>query len=144
MHNLINHRNLVYKQSNYKLNCESLNKSQIIEKLKLFMKIKSLKVNTKQKKYSIYFNNNLTNEINKILNKEKLKFEKCLIVYDSKIKKNFVEKILKKIHSPKKYNLKLISSETNKNFNNVNLVIKYLLKEKFSRNDCVISLGGVL
>ena len=31
------------------------------------MKIKSLKVNTKQKKYSIYFNNNLTNEINKIL-----------------------------------------------------------------------------
>ena len=32
---LINHRNLVYKESNYKLNCESLNKSQIIEKLKL-------------------------------------------------------------------------------------------------------------
>ena len=106
------------------------------------MKIKSLKVNTKQKKYSIYFNNNLTNEINKILKKENLKFEKCLIVYDSKIKKNFVEKLLKKIRSPKKYKLKLISSETNKNFNNVNLVIKYLLKEKFSRNDCVISLGG--
>ena len=35
LHNLINHRNLVYKESNYKLNCESLNKSQIIEKLKL-------------------------------------------------------------------------------------------------------------
>ena len=34
LHNLINHRNLVYKQSNYRLNCESLNKSQIIEKLK--------------------------------------------------------------------------------------------------------------
>ena len=60
------------------------------------MKIKSLKVNTKQKKYSIYFNNNLTNEINKILDKEKFRFEKCLIVYDSKIKKNFVEKLLKK------------------------------------------------
>ena len=106
------------------------------------MKIKSLKVNTKQKKYSIYFNNNLTNEINKILDKEKFRFEKCLIVYDSKIKRNFVEKLLKKIQSPKKYSLKLISSETNKNFKNVNLVIRYLLKEKFSRNDCVISLGG--
>ena len=34
LHNLINHRNLVYKESHYKLNCESLNKSQIIEKLK--------------------------------------------------------------------------------------------------------------
>ena len=106
------------------------------------MKIKSLKVNTKQKKYSIYFNNNLTNEINKILNKEKFRFEKCLIVYDSKIKKNFVEKLLKKINSPKKYSLRLISSEMNKNFKNVNLIIKHLLKDKFSRNDCVISLGG--
>ena len=35
LHNLINNRNIVYKQANYKLNCESLNKSQIIEKLKL-------------------------------------------------------------------------------------------------------------
>ena len=34
LHNLINNRNIVYKQANYKLNCESLNKSQIIEKLK--------------------------------------------------------------------------------------------------------------
>ena len=106
------------------------------------MKIKSLKVNTKQKKYSIYFNNNLINEINEILDKENLKFEKFLIVYDSKIKKNTVEKIFKKIKAPKKFKLKFFSSETNKNFKNVNVVIKYLLKEKFSRNDCVISLGG--
>ena len=35
LHNLINNRNIVYKQASYKLNCESLNKSQIIEKLKL-------------------------------------------------------------------------------------------------------------
>ena len=61
------------------------------------MKIKSLKVNTKQKKYSIYFNNNLVNEINEILDKENLKFEKFLIVYDSKIKKHTVEEIFKKI-----------------------------------------------
>ena len=60
------------------------------------MKIKSLKVNTKQKKYSIYFNNNLVNEINEILDKENLKFEKFLIVYDSKIKKHTVEEILKR------------------------------------------------
>ena len=92
------------------------------------MKIKSLKVNTKQKKYSIYFNNNLVNEINKILDKENLKFEKFLIVYDSKIQKNTVEKIFKKIKAPKKFKLKFISSEANKNFKNVNLVIKYLLK----------------
>ena len=59
-----------------------------------------------------------------------------------KLKRNFVEKLLKRIKSPKKYSLRLISSETNKNFKNVNLIIKYLLKEKFSRNDCVISLGG--
>lgn len=106
------------------------------------MKIKSLKVKTKHKQYSIYFINDLLSEINKILKKEDLKFEKFLIIYDSKIKKNTVEKIFKTIKASKKYKLKLFSSESNKNFKNVNLLIKYLLKEKFSRNDCVISLGG--
>ena len=105
LHNLINHRNLVYKQSNYKLNCESLNKEiQIIEKLKFIYENQITKVNTKQKKYSIYFNNNLVNEINEILDKENLKFEKFLIVYDSKIKKNTVEKIFKKIKAPRNLN----------------------------------------
>ena len=93
------------------------------------MKIKSLKVNTKQKKYSIYFNNNLVNEINEILDKENLKFEKFLIVYDSKIQKNTVDKIFKKIKAPKKFKLKFFSSETNKNFKNVNLVIKCLSRK---------------
>ena len=85
------------------------------------MKIKSLKVKTKQKQYSIYFNNNLLSEINKILKKEDLKFKKFLIIYDSKIKKNTVEKIFKTIKASKKYKFKLFSSEANKNFKNVNL-----------------------
>ena len=43
LHNLINDRNLVYKQADFKLNCESLNKSQIIEKLKFIYENKITK-----------------------------------------------------------------------------------------------------
>ena len=52
---MINHRNLVYKLSNYKLNCENKNKNQIIEKLKFIYENQITKIRTKTKEiFNLY------------------------------------------------------------------------------------------
>ena len=43
LHNLINDRNLVYKQADFKLSCENLNISQIVDKLKFIYENKITK-----------------------------------------------------------------------------------------------------
>ena len=58
------------------------------------MKIRKIRVNTNQKNYSIYFGNNLIQNLNKYTIKENIFFEKCLIVIDSKVSKKFLYKII--------------------------------------------------
>ncbi len=104
--------------------------------------MKILSVNTKSKKYNIYIGYNIFSKINKILKKEKVTFRKSLIVIDKKVPKIFVNKIKSKIICEKKIIYLFNSSEKNKNFNSVNSIIALLLKNKFSRNDVIICLGG--
>ena len=106
------------------------------------MKIKKIKINTTNNKYNLYIGQNLINEINDILNKEKINFKKCFLVIDSKIgKKNsdFVKsKFIK--YEYVIYNYK--ANENNKSFKYVKEILFKLLQNNFSRNDCVISIGG--
>ena len=104
--------------------------------------MKKLKINTKQRKYSIYFGSNTISKLDNILKYEHLKFNKCLIVFDSKIKFKYVQKIFNSIKIIDKFKLKIISNEKNKSFKSVNSIIKILLEKNFSRNDCIISIGG--
>ena len=63
------------------------------------MKIKKIKINTKDSKYNIYIGKNIINNIPNILKKEKINFKKCFLVIDSNIGKknsNFVKSKFKK------------------------------------------------
>ena len=106
------------------------------------MRQSKLLIKTKNKNYSIFVGKNITNNISKILKAEKIKFNKCLIIVDKKVPKSSIYKIIRKIKSKLKKIIFFNSSEKNKNINSVNKILDLLFKENFSRDDCIISIGG--
>ena len=106
------------------------------------MRYNRLKIQTSTSKYSIYIGSNFSNKINTILNNEKIFFNKALIIYDSKIRISEVSKIILKLKQREVFKYKFVSNEKAKSFNTVNKIISKLLKNNFTRQDCVISLGG--
>ena len=105
------------------------------------MKKIKLIVNSKSKKYPIIIGLNTLNKISNILRSNKIIFAKCLIVYDKNVPKKKLNIIKKQIKS-KQFIHYFNPSEKNKNFKNINLILDKLFKFNFSRNDCIISLGG--
>ncbi len=106
------------------------------------MKNIKLIVKTATKKYPIIIGSNIIKNINNLLNLSKLKFEKILIVYDTKVPKQKLNIIKKKLKSKKKIIYYFVASEKNKNFKSVDLILNNLFKNNFNRNDCILSLGG--
>ena len=51
------------------------------------MKIIKLPIKTNSKKYNIILGSNIINKISSIINSEKIKFNKCLIVVDDNVPK---------------------------------------------------------
>ena len=106
------------------------------------MKTYKLSVKTKSKDYSIMIGKNLINNFYKILKNENISFNKCLIVCDNKVPKALTTKLKKKIKYCKIFLHYFNSNEKNKNYKSVNKITEILFKKNFSRNDCLISLGG--
>ncbi len=101
-----------------------------------------LKINTKNKKYSIFIGRNLIKSLDKLLKKENIVFEKCLIISDSKVPFDLKNQVKKKLNKKNTYLMNFNSSEKNKNLKNIQNILNFLFKKNFSRNDCLISLGG--
>ena len=74
--------------------------------------------------------------------KNSISFKKCLIVFDSKIKKKIISRILNKFKKKKRIVYLFKANEKNKNQKSVNKILNVLLKNNFQRNDCLISIGG--
>ena len=106
------------------------------------MKKIKLIIKTKTEKYPIIIGSNLTSNISKIFRENSINFEKCFIVVDKNIPKKFVSNIKKSLKNKKIYVLFFNASEKNKNLNSINKILEILLKANFTRNDCLISLGG--
>ena len=106
------------------------------------MKPIKLKINTKTQHYSIIIGSNLLSNISKILKENSIDFKQCLLIIDKNISKKIVSKIKKSINKKKIHVHLFKASEINKNFNNVNKILDILLNKNFSREDCVISIGG--
>ena len=104
--------------------------------------MKKISVLTNKKRYPIYIGDKLIQKIDKILKKERLFSNSCLIIYDSKVVRNKLEILKKKCPYKKKFFLKFVASEKNKNFEFVNKTIDILLENNFSRNDCILAVGG--
>ncbi len=101
-----------------------------------------LNIKTKTQKYPIIIGSNLTLKISNIIRKNSINFKQCLIVADKNIPKKFIFNIKKSLKQKKIYIYLFNASEINKNMNSVDKILKILLKKNFSRDDCVISVGG--
>ena len=101
-----------------------------------------LQINTKDHKYPIFIGSGLITKLSKLLSKNSIKFNKCLLVIDNKVPKTLIKIILKSL--PKKQTITHIfnANELNKNQSSVNKILTILLKKNFNRNDCLISIGG--
>ena len=106
------------------------------------MKPIKLKINTKTQKYSIIIGSNLGSSVSKILLDNSIDFKQCLLVIDKNISKHFISKIKKSLNKKKLYVHFFKANEMNKNFASVNKILDILLTKNFSREDCVISIGG--
>ncbi len=106
------------------------------------MKPIKLKINTKTKKYSIIIGSNLVSNISKIVKKESISFKQCLLIIDKNVSKKIIFKIKKSLNKKKIYIHTFSANEINKNFKNVSTILNILLRKNFSREDCVISIGG--
>ena len=78
----------------------------------------------------------------KILNYNSIKFKKSLLVIDKNVPKKMISKIKKSLIHKEVHLYFLNANEKNKNQATVNLILKDLLKKNFSRQDCIISIGG--
>ena len=106
------------------------------------MKPIKLKINTKTQKYSIVIGSNLMFNISKIIRDNSIDFKKCLVIIDKNISNKTISQIKKSLNKKKIYIHFFKASEINKNINNVNKILDILLNKNFSREDCLISVGG--
>ena len=106
------------------------------------MKSIKLKINTKTQKYSIIIGSNLGTNVSKILKENSINFKQCLLIIDRNISKQFISKIKKSLNKKNIYVHLFKANEINKNFSSVSKILDILLNKNFSREDCVISIGG--
>tara|TARA_Y100001958_G_scaffold153949_1_gene142160 strand:+ start:339 stop:1445 length:1107 start_codon:yes stop_codon:yes gene_type:complete len=106
------------------------------------MKHTKINVKTKIQNYPIIIGSNLTKNISNILNSNSIKFKNCLLVIDKKIPKKKIVEIKKSLKNKNIFTFFLKAGENYKNIKTVNQIINILLKKNFSREDCLISIGG--
>ena len=101
-----------------------------------------LKVKTKINTYSVVVGKNLCSKVNKIISNERIHSKKFLLVYDSKVPAKMVNTILNRFNKKRIEKRKIIFNEKSKNLKTVSSIVKILEEKNFSRNDCLISVGG--
>ena len=99
-------------------------------------------VKTNSEKYPIIIGKNLISNLSQIFKKNSIKFKKCLLVLDKNIPKRYIKQISKSLKKYDVYKLIYSADEKNKNQKNVSKILDLLLKKNFSRDDCLISIGG--
>ena len=101
-----------------------------------------LNIETKIQKYPIYIGKRLSANIFQITKSNSIKFNRCLLVVDTNVPKKFVKIIKKSLKNKMSYIHYFKANELNKNMNNVKKILEILLHKNFSRDDCLISIGG--
>ena len=112
------------------------------KKLLKFMQIHNIQIKTKTKKYPIIIGLNILKNISNFLIKEKIFFEKCLIVMDKNIPSKFKSILTKNLKLKKIIYYKFNANEKNKNYKSIFKIHNILFKNRFNREDCIISFGG--
>ena len=106
------------------------------------MKPIKLIVKTNSEKYPIIIGRNLISNLSEIFIKNSIVFKKCLLVLDKNIPNRYIKQISKSLKRYELYKFTYNANEKNKNQKNVSKILDVLLKKNFSRDDCLISIGG--
>ena len=106
------------------------------------MKIIKLRIKTKSQEYPILIGSNLILNISKIFKDNSIYFKKCLLIVDKNISNKIILNIKKSLRKRKIYIHFFRANEINKSQKNVNIILNILLNKNFSREDCLISIGG--
>ena len=101
-----------------------------------------LNILTKTQKYPIFIGKELCTKISQFTTSNSINFNRCLLVIDSNIPKKIVSSIKKSLKKKISYIYFFKANELNKNMNSINKILEILLNKNFSRDDCLISVGG--
>jgi len=106
--------------------------------------VKPIKLNikTKNESYPILIGTNIISKISNFFSDNSINFNQCLLVIDKKVPKKFISKINNSFKRKNIHKYYFNANEVNKNQKSVNKILNFLLKKNFSREDCLISVGG--
>ena len=106
------------------------------------MNTMKLIVKTDTQNYPIIIGSNLISKFPLLIKNSSIQFNKCLLVVDKKIPKKMIFKLKNSLKKKKIYLYFINAKEKNKNLRTTNEIIKILLDRNFSRQDCLIAIGG--
>ena len=106
------------------------------------MKQIKLKVKTKTQKYPIIIGYNLHKNLGNLIKKNSIKFRKCFLIVDKNVPSKIISNIKKSLKQKEVYVHLFNANEKNKNFGNIYKILEIILNLNFSREDCIISIGG--
>ena len=106
------------------------------------MKPIKLNVNTGSENYPIIIGSNLIKNLGLYFERNSITFNQCLLIIDKNVPSKLISRITKSLNKKKIYKFIFKASEKNKNINYVSKILQILLNKNFSRQDCVITIGG--
>ena len=106
------------------------------------MKQAKLIVKTDSLSYPIIIGSNLISKTGLIIKNNSIKYKKCLLIIDKNISKKIIANLKKSLKNKEIYSYLIRANEKNKNQITTNYILDILLKKNFSRQDCLIAVGG--
>jgi 3-dehydroquinate synthase len=106
------------------------------------MKPIKLNVKIKLESYPIIIGSNIIRNLDIYLKKNSINFEQCLLIIDNKVPDRMISKVIKSLKRKKIFKFRFNANEKNKNLNSISKILQILLNKNFSRQDCIITIGG--
>jgi 3-dehydroquinate synthase len=106
------------------------------------MKPIKLNVKTKLENYPIIIGSNIIKDLAIYFKKNSINFVQCLLIIDNRVPGRMISKVTKSLKRKKISKFIFNANEKNKNLNNINKILQILLNKNFSRQDCIITIGG--
>ena len=106
------------------------------------MKISKLIIKSSSGKYPILIGSNVISNISKLIFNNSINFDKCLLVVDTNVRKKLISKNRKSLRNKKLIIMLITANEKKKNQKTTNSILQILLDKNFSREDCLIAVGG--
>ena len=106
------------------------------------MKPIKLIIRTKTEKYPVLIGRNLVENLSNLFSQNSINSKKYLLIIDRKIPIKIISKVTKSLKKFELFKYKFEANEKNKSQQSINKILNILLKKNFTRNDCLVSIGG--